>query len=104
MDIKKGEIVMKNQKLCPYLTLLSMETVDAGLFIKAKGTVKNMLPRPIPVIRYQIEVSDAAGKVLGYQIGEILNLKPFEVRKFELPAQYDQAKRVKIVKMLGFQK
>lgn len=92
------------KELNPYISIMSIETIDAGLFIKVRGVLKNKLKAPIPVIRYQVEVKNESGRILGYQIGEIFNVKPLEVRQFEIPANYDGAKTVEIIHIAGFKK
>lgn len=94
---------MKKKELSPHLSLLSFSVIDAGLFIKVVGTIKNKLPVHIPVVRYQLEIRGRNGKVAGHQVEEITKLKPLETRKFESVIRREDVLDAKIIRMAAFQ-
>lgn len=94
---------MKTKRLNPRITLVSLKTVDAGLFILVNGVIRNNTASRMPMVRYQLEVRNEDREMLGYQIGNIPNLKPHETRAFEVSMCYEGAKFVKILSFAEFQ-
>lgn len=86
------------------ITLMSSNTIDAGIFTRFQFVFKNNLKVPINVIRFRIKVLGKSGDLLGYQIGEVREVRAQEVREVEVPIDFADSGKIFLDRALTFDK